>query len=106
MKFRNFGLLYVLLCVSGVVSGAHAKGDKIIEKIEIEDLTFRVVIEGNYAKAASTGSAFWAPVGARYYSLAKRAIEQASGCLVVENNSYRATVYATLDCSAKPTTGG
>jgi len=103
---KQRGQVCLLIWLLAASSSAYAKPEKIIEKVKVEDISFRVVVEGNYAKAASTGSAFWAPVGARYYALAKKAIEQVSGCQVVDNNSYRANLYATLDCSVKPIAGG
>lgn len=79
---------------------AAAKDAKLIEKVQIEDINFRVVVTGNTAKVASTGSAWFAPVGARYFALARKAVEQVSGCKVTQTDNFRATMYASLDCEA------
>lgn len=83
-------------CASPVVAG---KGTKTVHMVKVEDITFRVLVEGHYAKVASKGSAWFAPVGARYFALARRAAEQASGCKVTETDNFRATLYVSLDCN-------
>lgn len=99
MKLFKYSVLAATFLISFPALAA-AKDAKHIEKIQIEDITFRVVVTGDTAKVASTGSAWFAPVGARYFALARKAVEQVSGCKVTQTDNFRATMYASLDCEA------
>ena len=92
--FVGFGL-----AVTSITPVVASKSEKVVRMVKVEDMTFRVLVQGEYAKAASKGSAIYAPIGARYYALAKRAVEEASGCKVTDTNTNRANLYATLDCA-------
>lgn len=98
-------LKWVAVCAAVTIvlsQPAIAAGEaKIIRKIEVEDITFRVVVTGNTAKVASKGSAWFAPIGARYFALARQAVEAVSGCRVTQTDNFRATLYASLDCSKR-----
>lgn len=81
MKLFKYSALAATF-LSSFAALAAAKDAKHIEKIQIENITCRVVVTGDTAKVASTGSARFAPVGARYFALTRKAVEQVSGCKV------------------------
>jgi hypothetical protein len=82
-----------VLSLSTHVSAKHLSTKR---EVAVENLTFKVEFDDKYATTSSKGSWMYAPVGARYYSLARKAVEIASGCKLIETSTYRAKLYATI----------
>lgn len=92
------GLLQTALIATLAISSAEAEPLKRVTKIDVDGKTYKVKVDGGTAKAS--GAAIWTnPEDPTYFPNAKRAIELATGCGVVDSFTTGNKLIATLDCS-------
>jgi hypothetical protein len=92
-----FFIATAALFVTGPAAAEEPRSSKRIERVEINGMSFKVVVRGDTATAERRGFAF--RLSADLYINAKLAIETVSGCLVTEGFPDLGLYAAKLDCS-------